>query len=67
VNESKELIGEDSFLCSAERVTKLKQKSLFAFAKSYADSRIVASGPGLELISAANPSGTGERHTVLRI
>jgi hypothetical protein len=42
-------MGDDLFLFSAGRVTRLKQNNLFAFAKSYAESRMVASEPGLDL------------------
>jgi hypothetical protein len=49
VRDKNELMGDDLFLFSAGRVTRLKQNNLFALAKSYVESKIVASVPGLDL------------------
>lgn len=45
--ERKELNGVASFLFSGCRVTRLKQNSLLALAKSYVVRSKQASGPGL--------------------
>jgi hypothetical protein len=47
VKERYALNGEASMFFSACTVTKLKQNTLFALAKSYVERRIPASGPGL--------------------
>lgn len=65
VNERKELMGDDSVLTSAGSVTRLKQNSLFACAKSYVERRMAASGPGLVTLACAVMSYM-EVHTTLR-
>jgi hypothetical protein len=47
VNERYALIGEGSPVFSGCNVAKLKQKTLFALAKSYVERRMPISGPGL--------------------
>jgi hypothetical protein len=48
VNERYALSGDASPLFSDASVTRLKQKTLLAFAKSYVERSTPTSGPGLE-------------------
>jgi hypothetical protein len=54
VRERYALKGEGSVLSAAPVLTRLKQKTLLAFAKSYMESNMPISGPGLELVLAVN-------------
>lgn len=57
VNDRNKLIGGLAPADSAVEVTRLKQNNLFALAKSYVESRIPASGPGLYLLVSPKVDG----------
>lgn len=66
MSERKELNGDASPFVGDVMVTKLKQKTLFAFAKSYVESKTPISGPGLHYDEQYNSLAVDEL-TVLRI